>query len=392
MPFKLRDWQKIAKEKWMATKSGIVEVVTGGGKTIFALECARDILENSIETKVLVIVPTQALADQWFIEIISFFSFEPCKVQFLESGKVVPENHIFAICIINSARLLAEEYCKKFPTFLVVDECHRAGSPENAKALRGQHKATLGLSATPEREYDDGFERYIVPSLGPIIYRYDYIEAARDKVIAPFSLVNLEIELLQDERVRYKNLSKRIAIAYAKGNEDAIEALLRQRSAVSMNAVMRIPVAASLVERHRGSRIVLFHERTDAADNIHANLKARGHRVTIYHSGIGADLRRDNLRLFRKGHFDVLVCCKALDEGINVPETEVGILASSTASSRQRIQRLGRLLRPAPGKDSAIIYTLFATKEEQDRLRVEEKHLQGITNTNWKRARLARDA
>ena len=293
--------------------------------------------------------------------------------------------------MINSARKAAKAYSAAYSTFLIVDECHRAGSPKNALALVGRHVATLGLSATPERQYDEGFEQYIVPALGPIIYRYNYVDAAADGVLAEFSLINLQVDLLPDEQRAYGNLSKRIAVAYTRGDEEAIESLLRRRAAVSTNAAMRVPVAVRLVDDHRGERAVIFHERTEAADTICSNLKARGHRATIYHTGIGPSLRRDNLRLFRKGIFDVLVCCKALDEGINVPETQVGILASSTASNRQRIQRLGRLLRPAPGKSHATIYTIFATQEENQRLAQEQERLDGITDVRWRKAKVNRD-
>lgn len=391
LAFELRAWQRTAKDIWLEKRSGVVEVVTGGGKTIFALDCAQGILEQEPNTKVLVIVPTQALADQWFVEITSFLGIADQDVAFLTGSQPAPPEHRFAICVINSARTAAVRYCETYPTFLVVDECHRAGSPENARALVGRHIATLGLSATPQRQYDEGFERYIVPALGPVIYRYTYVEAARDGVLAAFSLINLEVDLLSDERLAYRDLSKRIAVAYARGNEEAVESLLQRRAAVSTNAAMRVPVAARLIDQHKGERAVVFHERTEAADTICANLRARGHRATVYHTGIGTSLRRDNLRLFRKGIFDVLVCCKALDEGINVPETQVGILASSTASNRQRIQRLGRLLRPAAGKTHATICTIFATDEEKKRLLEEKDRLEGISEIRWQKASLGRN-
>ena len=102
----------------------------------------------------------------------------------------------------------------------------------------------------------------------------------------------------------------------------------------------------------------------------------RGHSATIYHSQVGPSVRRDNLRLFRQGVFDVLVDCRALDEGINIPETQVAIIAAATASERQRIQRLGRVLRPAPGKDAALIYTLYAIEAEASRLANEARDLE----------------
>jgi superfamily II DNA or RNA helicase len=107
----------------------------------------------------------------------------------------------------------------------------------------------------------------------------------------------------------------------------------------------------------------------------------------VYHSRIGHVVRRENLRLFRRGVFDVLVCCRALDEGMNVPEASVAIVASSTASTRQRIQRLGRVLRPAPGKTSATIYTLYATSQERERLIREERSVTEYATVRWQKVR-----
>jgi superfamily II DNA or RNA helicase len=97
------------------------------------------------------------------------------------------------------------------------------------------------------------------------------------------------------------------------------------------------------------------------------------------------------LRLFRRGAFDVLVTCRALDEGTNVPETRVAIIASSTASTRQRIQRLGRVLRPAQGKLLATIYTVYATEIEKDRLAREAMTLTGAEAVSWQKATLKLD-
>jgi superfamily II DNA or RNA helicase len=91
------------------------------------------------------------------------------------------------------------------------------------------------------------------------------------------------------------------------------------------------------------------------------------------------------LRAYREGASEVLVTCRALDEGFNVPETEIGIIAASTATDRQRIQRLGRIVRPSEGKERAMIYTLVATEPEISRLRREEERLGGIATVNWVR-------
>ena len=89
--------------------------------------------------------------------------------------------------------------------------------------------------------------------------------------------------------------------------------------------------------------------------------------------------------MFRRGEIDVLVTCRALDEGINVPDASVAVLVASTASTRQRIQRLGRVLRPASGKEQALVYTIYATEPEADRLRQEAERLEGANEIRWLR-------
>lgn len=393
-----REWQSVALNRWTERRAGIVQVVTGGGKTVFAQLCLLDFFAKHPDGHALIIVPTISLLDQWCLALQDELGVPPEQIGLL-SGQEKPEgNEPIVIAVINSARNFKSDFAQNRDVFLIVDECHRAGSPANAKALEGQFTATLGLSATPEREYDQGFHTLIAPRLGPIIYEYTYRDASSDGVISPFSLVNVHIEMLPDELDKYTRISRSIAKAIRSGassediGDDRLKRLLQQRAAISANATMRIPVAVRLVEAHRGERAVVFHERIEAANTILRLLQQRGHRATIYHAAIGPDVRRDNLRLFRKGMFDVLVCCRALDEGINVPEASMAVIASSTASQRQRIQRLGRILRKATGKDSANIYTLFSTEEERKRLTSEEKQLEGITTVSWRQGRAERDA
>ena len=266
----------------------------------------------------------------------------------------------------------------------------------NAGALGGSHRATLGLSATPEREYDSGLEDVLVPALGKVILRYDYNDALLDGVISPFELVNVAIRLTRAEQGDYNRLSQRVAVLIRRLRqgelvEDSLKRLLRNRAAIAGSAAMRIPTTVHLVEENKSARTIVFHERIEAAEEIWRLLTARKISATIYHSRIGPALRRDNLRLFRKGAFDVLVTCRALDEGTNVPETRVAIIASSTASTRQRIQRLGRVLRPAQGKLLATIYTVYATEIEKDRLAREAMTLTGAEAVSWQKATLKLD-
>lgn len=386
-----RKWQKCALAEWNKNMRGVASVVTGGGKTMLAFFCMREFWKKNENGRVLIIVPTVTLLDQWYVSLLEDFGM-PSKAIACFSGQDKPQRpRVVNILVINTARQLARKLASGVQTFLIVDECHRAGSPENAKALKGLFSATLGLSATPHREYDRGFENSVVPVLGPVIFEYNYKQAHADGIISPFSLVNMQIDLLPDEQKKYDRLTKRIAILLQEskiendvsGVNEQLKRISQMRAVVSSTARMRIPVAAKLVEENRGTRTIVFHERVKSANILFNVLSQRNHSVCCYHTQIAPELRRDNLRLFRRGIFDVLISCRALDEGMNVPETRVAVIASSTASQRQRIQRFGRVLRPAEGKDGAIIYTLFATKQERNRLQKEATEFEGIAQVTW---------
>jgi superfamily II DNA or RNA helicase len=146
-----------------------------------------------------------------------------------------------------------------------------------------------------------------------------------------------------------------------------------------------VPWAVKLALAHQGERIIIFHERVESLNRIIALLAQHGQNSVAYHSQLSEYHRRDNLRLFRRGMVDVLVTCRALDEGANVPEANIAIVARSTSSTRQRIQRLGRVLRPANGKNAATVFTLYAGEEERDGLALEAEGLEGVARVVWKR-------
>jgi superfamily II DNA or RNA helicase len=381
--FSLRAWQKEALRLWKAAgNKGIVEVVTGGGKTIFALSCVRDLAPETT----LVIVPTVALLDQWWEEAASFFGVSLEDINIVTAaGRIRPGT--INIGVLNTASKL-ELGKRKLAYFLVVDECHKAASQKFRTALDGAPVATLGLSATPERPYDAGLEEVLVPKLGQIIYRYTYKDALRDKVIVPFELKNIVFELEADRQAEYDKLTRAIARAISRNgmDDERTVALLLRRARVMNLSMNRIRLALRLVLAHKASRIIVFHEDIEACDVIQEVLRAAKQRSGVYHSKMKLRQRAEILSAYRRGDLNVLITCRALDEGFNVPETEVGIIAASTATRRQRIQRLGRVLRPVKNKESAVVYSLVATEPEIKRLRDEETDLEGVADVTWGRA------
>lgn len=349
----LRGWQRQAKAAWLGSDSGVASVVTGAGKTVFAIECAREKMREWGDGRVMVVVPGTTLQDQWQIELTAGLGLEPGAVSLHGGGHHdVLGDRRYSIAVVNTARRLMPTFpIGRGESLLIADECHRYGAPANRNAIDGIWNATLGLSATPVREYDDWFERYVAPVLGPVFYEYSYADALRDHVVTPFSLEHY--------------------LLTSAGMDANSDEALRQA------------VTATLMDAHRGEQCLLFHERIVSADALVRRLAARGHRVVAYHSQLSPTARLRNLALFRKRQVDVLVTCRALDEGFDIPGATFGLIVASTRSTRQRIQRIGRLVRRAPGKESAVVATLVSRVEDREVLREEASSMAGLVATRW---------
>ena len=381
--FKLRAWQKDALLVWQATMKGVISVVTGGGKTFFALMCVLKFIEKFNTGRIVIVVPTIALQDQWLLEIMSVLDVEEKKTSLFPNKK--SKVNLFNVVVINTARNIDKKSFLGAPTFLIVDECHKSGSKENSKALEFVSVAQLGLSATPKRESDSGFEDYILPSLGKIIYKYDYKQAFKDGVISTFNMTNVRTNLEEDEERDVASLTKRIAIELSKKvvNYEKVEMLQIRKARIVKGSVNRIPVALKIILSLRNKKTIVFCESIKQANYINSYLTKKGKFSTVYHTKVGGNIRKSNLLLFKKGIYRVLVTCTALDEGLNVPDINVAVIVSQTMSNRQRIQRLGRALRK--GKDLAEIYTIYITGDEKDFLVTEFSNLREISNFSWQK-------
>lgn len=364
-------------------------MVTGGGKTLFALLAFQRYRARVPDGRLLVLVPTLALLDQWAVALECDVGLEPNDIGTYSGEGQAPRPRVANVAVLNTARTLTNRLTRSGHWMLVVDECHRAGSPMNAAALDGRFEAVLGLSATPYRDFDDGFARYIEPAVGSVFYEYGYEQARADGVIAEFDLDNYEVPLTGKEHLEYDKLTRRIARVVrgiehgdADGSEERLRRLQLRRATVANTAVWRIPSAAAVAGRYSG-KMILFHERISAANAIADLLDRTSRRVERYHSAIHWSRRREALRRFRFGMADTLVTCRSLDEGLNVPDASVALIAASTRSRRQRIQRLGRVLRATSPDKRAVVATLYATRAERRFLESEQGRLADVAEVRW---------
>lgn len=370
LKYPLREWQREALMKWEHGMRGIVRVVTGGGKTVFAEACTIRFFAKHHEGIVVIVVPTITLQDQWRSSLMDELGVDPIDIN-TPKGRLSGKWKRFNIVVINSARAGFPTGSNPPPTLLIVDECHRSGSAENSKALnRIGAVAHLGLSATPERQQDEGFTAHIEPALGPIIFRYGYDQALKDGVICEYVLINIKVPMSGAERADYEKHTLKVgrvagAVKAGKVDVQQLKLALIARSRMATRVMSRLVTAALLARQHMGDRTIIFHEQIEGCDALNRSLRKAGINSASYHSKLGDEIRKSNLHEFRRGTFNTLITCRALDEGMNAPETTVAIIASSTTSTRQRIQRLGRVLRPHGKKTKATIYSLYCTESEE---------------------------
>ena len=388
---KLREWQENAFPLWWAKKRGIIKVVTGGGKTVFAIHCLKKYLEEEPNKSILIVVPSIALLDQWY-EGISL-NFKNKDIALNGGGEQITDLSKVCITTIDSLKNKISKV-EQQSTLLIVDECHKIGTEKRGEMLAGNWHATLGLSATPERDYDDNFYIIIKKILGDIIFDYDYIDAREDEVIVNVKLLYAYAEMTEAENDKYKDFTKKIqrraaTIGGNNMNDYPLKMLIFNRARMVKNSKNRIPSGVKLLQKYKRDSWIVFTENKKQAKEFNKIINKKGYKSAIYNTDIDNAEREENLNNFKSGNLNVLVSCTALDEGFDMPEADGAMILSASSSKRQRIQRMGRVLRITANKENALIVTVYSSKTEFEKLREESNRykLEGVP-VKWQQMRL----
>ena len=379
---KLREWQAKAFPLWWAKKRGIVKVVTGGGKTVFAIHCLTKYLEENKDHSIFIVVPSIALLDQWYEGLQKDFNEKDIALN--GGGEHLEHLSRINISTIDSVKNIIEQF-NASKTLLIVDECHKIGTEKRGEVLTNNWHATLGLSATPERDYDDNFYIIIRKILGDIIFDYDYIDAREDEVIVNFKLLYAYAAMTPDEEEKYKKFTKSIqrraaTIGGNDMNDYPLKMLIFNRARMVKNSKNRIPFGIELLQKHKRDSWIVFTENKKQAKEFNKIINTKGYKSAIYNTDLDNTEREENLNNFKNGNLNVLVSCTALDEGFDMPEADGAMILSASSSKRQRIQRMGRVLRITANKQNALIVTVYSSKTEFDKLREESNRykLEGV--------------
>ena len=395
----LYPWQQRAFDAWHKAGSvGVVEAVTGAGKTRVALRAIADECQNG--GRALVLVPTIELVSQWKREIRRYVSYGlgmNSRIGCLGGG----DQDSLQLCdILVSTASSAAQREIPFPgrhALLVADEVHHYGAESWSQALKPRFQARLGLTATYSRE-DLGKETYLDPYFGAVCYSLDYAEALRDGVIANFRVAFVGVEFSASEAAEYEEASVRLAkyrrkLVYDYGLPSEpfglfireiqklrwagaaewskvagfyLSAFTKRRGLMASSAQKLDRIAGLLPAIRDAERTILFSQTKTAATDAVSLLTSNGIRGKVLDATMDLDERHQVFSGFESGEHELVAAPKLLDEGVDVPSADLAIVLATSRSRRQLVQRMGRVIRKKPDGREARVVILYVANTAED--------------------------
>jgi superfamily II DNA or RNA helicase len=353
---------------WKEGGRGVVVLPTGTGKTFLALLAIAKAGRPS-----LVVTPTIDLLNQWYGEMKAAFG-DP--IGLLGGGSY--ELHPLTVTTYDSAYIHLERWGNRFG-LLVFDECHHLPGETYLQAAVGSIAPfRLGLTATPERA--DGREHLLEWLIGPLVYRREIKQLAGD-FLAEYRTERLSVLLSAEDQERYHTARDQyrrfvaecgISMACPSGwqrflrescrSAEGRAAFLayREQKRLALAAPAKLQRLEELLQTHRDDRVLIF-----TYDNATVYQIARRFLVPAITHQTKTKERQQILERFHSGEYNVVVTSQVLNEGVDVPAANVGVILSGTGSIREHVQRLGRLLRKQ-GDKQALLYEVVTrdTAEE----------------------------
>jgi superfamily II DNA or RNA helicase len=356
---KLRDYQDEALETWKAAGyRGVIVLPTGAGKTVVALKAIEEIGEST-----LIVVPTLVLVDQWRGQLEKDFGVD---VGVLGGGRseVMP----ITVATYDSASLRAERLGNKFG-FLVLDEVHHLPAASYRRiGLMYIAPHRMGLTATLAR--DDGAHISLMELVGELVYEMGVDDLAGVH-LSEYTIQTVHVPLSVEEQQEYdarysqyraflqrRGIRMRSARDYQRfvmrtgRDPEARKALLARNRAmdIALNSSAKIDYLKHLLQANPEEKTLIFTRYNSLVYRISREMLI----PAITHQTPGEE-RSEILQRFRSGRYKRIVTSQVLDEGVDVPDASMAIILSGTGSSRQFIQRLGRVLRKTEGKQAKMI-------------------------------------
>lgn len=369
--------QREAAEAFISARHGVLEMATGTGKTKTALRIARQLMADRVDC-LIVTMEGKDLLQQWYEELLEWRASLPSGPRIYRHFGDDHQGMTFALAPKNAVLVVSRNQLGKFlpmlkdretaRTLVVHDEVHGLGAPFNRSSLDGKHKRfgyVLGLSATPEREYDDDGTAFIEREIGPTVFTFGLEDAIKRGILCEFDYVPLPYQLTQGDRERLKLVYARQAAREKSGQPMSKEELWTELAKVYKTAELKPGVFAAYLATNPAilNGCILFVEEREYGERILPILHNAGVRYRTYY----ADDDRENLIMFGKGEIDCVITCHKISQGIDIRSLRSVVLFSSARARLETIQRVGRCLRTDPGNpDKRATVVDFILEADED--------------------------
>ena len=357
--------QEEALEIFLRAERGILNMATGTGKTRTALKIIQSLFERNLIDTVIIATKGNDLLDQWYQQVLTVrkdlrlglrvhrhygesrgaqeFSLNPTQAILVTSREPL----VFPL------RELGHEEANR--TLLIHDEVHGLGSPENRRRLQGlsdRIRFRLGLSATPDREYDQEGNDFIEAHVGPELMTFGLQEAIERGILAPFNYFPIPYQISSEDKEKISNIFARQAARAKMGNPMRDEEVWIEISRVYKNSKAKLPLFREFIKSRVSllERCIIFVETKEYGDEVIDIIHE--HRPDFHTYFANED--SETLRRFARGDLECLVTCHRLSEGIDIQSLSTVILFSSARTRLETIQRIGRCLRVDPRNTSKI--------------------------------------
>lgn len=381
-----RDYQqtainKVKENNWL----GILEMATGTGKTITSLFTAFEYKKLHNRLFLVIYAPFTHLVEQWAKECKKFNIdyITLCygsKTKWMDELENEIRNYNIGIIdqhvVITTYKTAGSQHFQELiqkvnsNSFLIADECHYIGSRAFRKQKFDCFDAKVGLSATPDRWWDEYGTSFLKEVFDKVVYEYTLDEAIKNKKLTPYEYYPHVVSLTEAELADYEKITSQLTRLYfqKEKNSERIEVLNRRRALILARAESKIPKLISLLKEKKVEEIThtlvyCAEKQVDKITNLLSKLDLRVHK---FDSTVPNKKRKEILDAFSDGTIQVLVAIKCLDEGVDVPSTRVAYFLASTSNPREFVQRRGRILRTAKNKSMAEIHDLIVFPEDVD--------------------------
>lgn len=402
LQIELRDYQVQAIQAWFKEGCrGLFEMATGTGKTITALAASIELFKREGRLIIVIACPYTHLINQWagvveefgYNYVLAYGAIGSWANEVTNNLLDLRAGFVKNLVVLTTHDTLSNESFTEIienestsPQLLIVDEVHSVGSPKRRSGLLDCYDYRLGLSATPQRWFDEEGTTALFDYFGDTVFELPLADAIPDFLV-PYEYYPFFVELTTEELEEYQKMTQRIirracSVEDPKNDEAlGLYSIFRQRIIKrAKNKYRCFEDILDSLESYDHTLVYCSPDSPEQMRRVQEILNERGIVQSRFTGDESSEERKKLLWSFAKGHHQMLVAMKCLDEGVDVPSTRTAILLASSGNPKQFIQRRGRVLRKDEGKDKAIIFDIIVVPTlngslNEDTLKIERRIL-----------------